>query len=328
VNRNKESIALDLRTDGALARKLIERADVVIDNFLPAQREALLGDVLAISPRAIHCSITGFDPETAEAGRPGYDLLAQAGSGLMSITGEIDGEPSKVGVALTDVLTAHYAHGAIGAALFARERTGAGVRLEVSLFGAALASLINVAQGALVTGKEAGRYGNAHPSIVPYQVFHAQDRAFAIGGGTDRHFRSLCERVIERPELAGDERFATNAARVTNREVLIPLLEAIFRTQPAEVWLARCHEVSIPCSPVRGVLEALRTEAASPLITTAGAYDTVGHPVRFDGHRLPVRMPAPGLGEHSAAIERELTSDTTPQTTAGTRAAETPGGRR
>jgi crotonobetainyl-CoA:carnitine CoA-transferase CaiB-like acyl-CoA transferase len=326
VNRNKESIALDLRVDGEAARQLIEQADVVIDNFLPAQREALLGDVLAVNPRVIHCSITGFDGDTAEANTPGYDLLAQAGSGLMSITGEKEGEPSKAGVALTDVLTAHYAHGAICAALFARERTGHGARIEVSLFGAALASLINVAQGALVTGNEARRYGNAHPSIVPYQVFHAADRTFAIGSGTERHYRLLCEKVIERPELATDERFATNAARVTNREILVPMLEEIFRSKPADEWLARMRVASIPCSPVRGVLEALRSEAARPLIANAGDYDTVLNPVRFDGERLPIRTKPPKLGEQTDDIKRELTSaSTTGRTAPRTPGTRTPG---
>lgn len=329
VNRNKESIALDLRTDRELARALISRADVVIDNFLPAQREQLLGDVLAVNSRAIHCSITGFDGDSSEANTPGYDLLAQAGSGLMSITGEKDGEPSKVGVALTDVLTAHYAHGAICAALFARERSGKGTRLGVSLFGAALASLINVAQGALVTGTEAGRYGNAHPSIVPYQLFHASDRTFAIGGGTDRHFRHLCEQVIERPELAGDERFATNSARVANRDVLVPLLDAIFRTRPAAEWLEKLRAANIPCSPVRGVLEALRSDAARPLIANAGDYETVGNPVRFDGKRLPIRRRPPKLGEQSEAIRAELTTaNTTTRKGPRTRSGRTPGGSR
>jgi crotonobetainyl-CoA:carnitine CoA-transferase CaiB-like acyl-CoA transferase len=329
VNRNKESIALDLRTDGDLARALISRADVVIDNFLPSQREQLLGDILAVNPRAIHCSITGFDGDSSEANTPGYDLLAQAGSGLMSITGEQDGEPSKVGVALTDVLTAHYAHGAICAALFARERSGRGARLEVSLFGAALASLINVAQGALVTGHEAKRYGNAHPSIVPYQLFHAADRTFAIGGGTDRHFKHLCEQVIERPELASDERFATNTARVTNRDVLVPLLDAIFRTKPAAEWLEKMRAANIPCSPVRGVLEALRSDAARPLIANAGDYETVSNPVRFDGKRLPIRHKPPKLGEQSDAIKAELTTaNTTARKEPRTRPARTPRGSR
>ncbi|HUR81822.1 MAG TPA: CoA transferase [Thermoanaerobaculia bacterium] len=302
VNRNKESIALDLRKDGAIARQLIDMADVVVDNFLPSQRAQLIGEV----PKSkIHCSIAGFDGDTTEADRPGYDLLMQAGAGLMSITGE--SEPAKIGVALADVLTAHYAHGAILAALYAREQTGEGARLEVSLFGATLASLVNVAQAALVTGSEAKRYGNAHPSIVPYQLFRAQDRLFAIGGGTDRHFRMLCERVIEKPELAADERFATNTARVTNRAALVPLLESIFATRDAAHWVERCREASIPASLVRGVLEALRSDEARPLIAKLDDFETVGHPVRIDGRRLPVRRRPPKLGEHSEALKRELT---------------------
>ena len=328
VNRGKESLALDLRSDEGkrLARALIERADVVIDNFLPAQRHALgLSD---LPERVIHCSISGFDGDTAEANTPGYDLLAQAASGLMAITGDPAGEPAKVGVALADVLTGHYAHGAICAALYARERTGRGARLEISLFSAALASLVNVAQGSLATGHEARRYGDAHPSIVPYQLFHGSDREFAIGGGTDRHFRFLCERVIERPELAADARYATNGARVAHREELVTLLEGIFRTQPADVWVARCRAASIPASLVQGVLEALRSEPARPLVGTiehpdAGAYETIRHPVRFDGERLPLGSAPPRLGQHTEAIVRELSDlSTTAQTAPGSR--ETP----
>jgi len=303
VNRNKESLALDLRSEEgrAVASELIDFADVVVDNFLPSQRQALLGDV----PQGkIHCSITGFDPETPEANRPGYDLLAQAGAGLMSITG--GSEPSKIGVALADVLTAHYAHGAILAALYAREKTGEGARLEISLFGATVASLVNVAQAALATGHEAKRYGNAHPSIVPYQLFYAKDRPFAIGGGTDRHFRLLCERVIERPQLAADPRFTTNVTRVTNRAALVPLLESIFSTQEAAVWVDRCRDANIPASLVRGVLEALRSEEAKPLLARHGEFETVGHPVRIDGERFPVRRHPPKLGEHTEEVKREL----------------------
>jgi crotonobetainyl-CoA:carnitine CoA-transferase CaiB-like acyl-CoA transferase len=308
VNRNKESLALDLRSEEGreLARLLIERADVVVDNFLPSQREAL--GLRDLPPRVVHCSIGGFDGDTAEANTPGYDLLAQAGAGLMSITGEA--EPVKIGVALSDVLTAHHAYGAICAALVNRERTGSGARLEISLFSATLASLVNVAQGALVTGEEARRFGNAHPSIVPYQLFHASDRPFAIGGGTDRHWRLLCERVLERPELADDERFATNAGRVQHRQVLVPLLESIFATAPAEQWVARCREAAIPVSLVQGVLEALRSEPAQPLLATvehpAGTYQAVKNPVRWNGGRLPIRSAPPRLGEHTASIIAEL----------------------
>jgi crotonobetainyl-CoA:carnitine CoA-transferase CaiB-like acyl-CoA transferase len=324
VNRNKESLALDLRTDEgrAMAQALIERADVVVDNFLPSQRKELLGELPATK---IHCSIAGFDPETEEANRPGYDLLAQAGAGLMAITG--DAEPVKTGVALADVLTAHYAHGAICAALFARERTGEGARLEISLFGATLASLVNVAQAALTTGNEARRYGNAHPSIVPYQLFHARDRAFAIGGGTDRHYRLLCERVIARPELAADARFATNAARVANRSALVPLLEAIFAAEDAQHWVDCCRDANIPASLVRGVLEALRSDEAQPLLARLDGFETVAHPVRMNGERFPVRRHPPRLGEHTEALTRELTD--TPARTAGrSRRTRTPRGRR
>ena len=229
---------------------------------------------------------------------------------MMAITGPV-GEPMKSGVAYADVLTGHYAHGAICAALYAREKTGRGARVEVSLFGAAVASLVNVSQGALATGREPRSFGNAHPSIVPYQVFHAADRVFAIGGGTDRHFRHLCERVIERPELATDERFATNGARVTNREALVALLEPMFRARPAAEWVARCRAAGIPASLVQGVLEALRSEVARPLIGTlehpdVGAFEVVRHPVRFDGERLPLRDAPPRLGEDTEAIVREL----------------------
>jgi crotonobetainyl-CoA:carnitine CoA-transferase CaiB-like acyl-CoA transferase len=313
INRNKESLTLDLKSNEGAgnARRLIERADVVVDNFLPAQKESLGFAPRSLNPRVIHCTIAGFDSDTDEANSPGYDLLAQAGSGLMSITGEADGEPMKIGVALADVLTAHYAFGAICAALRGRERTGEGASLEISLFSAAVASLANVAQSVLVTGKEAVRYGNAHPSIVPYQVFHASDRAFAIGVGTDRHFAQLCERVLRRPELAQDQRFATNSQRVNHRGVLIEILDEEFRNRTAAQWLGRCRRASIPASLVNGVREALRTSAARDLIGTVshagiGAFEAVRNPVRIDGRRHAIGSAPPLLGEHTAAILEEL----------------------
>ena len=309
VNRNKESIAIDLKSEegAAAARRLIERADVVVDNFLPAQKESLRFAPREINPRAVHCTIAGFDSDTDDANTPGYDLLAQAGSGLMSITGEADGEPMKIGVALADVLTAHYAFGAICAAL----RTGEGASLEVSLFSATIASLANVAQNVLVTGAEAARYGNAHPSIVPYQVFHGSDRPFAIGAGTDRHFAQLCERVLRRPELSRDKRFATNAERVKHRAVLVPILESEFLARTAAQWVARCRRAAIPASLVRGVREALRTPAARALVESVehgeiGAYGAVRNPVRLDGRRHDIGSPPPSLGQHTEAILREL----------------------
>jgi len=311
INRNKESIALDLRSGRgrAIANALVARADVVVDNFLPPQREALgltFAATRAINERVIHCSISGFDSGTPDAATPGYDLLAQAGAGLMSITGEAEGEPAKAGVAVADILTAHYAYGAINAALFARERSGEGAAIEVSLFGATVASLINVAQNVLVTGAEASRHGNEHASIVPYQLFHGSDRPFVIGAGTDRHFETLCTRVLNDPELARDPHYATNAARVASRRTLIPLLEARFEERPADEWVARCREASVPASLVRGVREALQES----LLVENGM---VRNPVRFNGERLPIRSAPPELGADTDRIVRELFGDRDPE---------------
>lgn len=311
VNRNKESVAIDLKSIDGLkfAKKLIARADVVVDNFLPSQRAQLIGKT---GRRAIHCSISGFDSDTSERDTPGYDLLAQAGSGLMAITGEPGGEPMKAGVALSDVLTAHHAAGAICAALYAREKTGRGARIEVSLFGSTIASLVNVAQNALVTGSEPPRWGNAHASIVPYQVFHGSDRAFAVGAGTDRHFAYLCD-VIGRNDLLEDKRFSTNAARVEHRAELVPMLDGIFRTRRAAEWVERCRRVSIPVALVQGVREALESEPGRALVVAldhpdAGRYETVRSPILFGGTRFPIRSAPPLLGQHTEKVMRELTS--------------------
>jgi crotonobetainyl-CoA:carnitine CoA-transferase CaiB-like acyl-CoA transferase len=201
---------------------------------------------------------------------------------------------------------ADYAFGAICAALRGRETTGEGASLEISLFSATLASLVNVAQNVLVTGAEAQRFGNAHPSIVPYQLFHAADRPFAVGAGTDRHFRDLCERVLRRPELANDARFATNAQRVAHREELVALLESEFATRRAAEWVRRCRRAAIPVSLVRGVREALRTDAGRALVAEVGHAETVRNPVRFNGARHAAGTAPPLLGEHTEGVLREL----------------------
>ena len=303
-------MAVDLKsTSGSdIARRLVERADVVVDNFLPAQRAALLPK---IPRRVVHCAITGYDSDTAERDKPGYDLLAQAESGLMSITGEPDRDPMKAGVAISDILTAHYAFGAIISALYQREKTGEGASLEISLFAASMASLINVAQNVLLTGKEGKRFGNAHPSIVPYQVFHGSDRAFVVGAGTDRHFQLLCTRVLDRDDLAEDRRFATNPGRVKHRTALIRILARAFRRDRASQWVARCRKASVPASLVRGVREALRSPACRALVDAIdhpviGTYEALRNPIRIDGHRRGVGAPPPALGEDTEKILREL----------------------
>ncbi len=300
VNRNKESITLNLKTkEGrAIAGELAKRADVVIDNFLPTRRTLLP----KIPRKVIHCSITGYD----EGSAPGYDLLAQAESGLMAITGEAHGGPMRAGVALADVLAGHHAVGAICAALFARGRSGRGERIEISLFSSTIASLVNIAQAVLLTGSEAGRHGHAHPSIVPYQMFSASDRPFVVGAGTDRHFADTCE-VIGKPELATDVRFATNADRVRNREALIPFLENVFRKRKAADWIARCQKSGVPAALVQGVREALRTATLVDIDhPVVGQYAAVANPLRFSGSRFPVRKAPPTLGQHTKAILREL----------------------
>lgn len=310
INRSKESLTLNLKSEegAAIARELMARADVVVDNFLDAQKRTLgFADPRSIQPRAVHCTIRGYDADTPEGEVPGYDLLAQAGTGLMAITGESAGDPMKVGVALSDVLTAHYAFGAICAALV----KGEGASLEVSLFGATVASLVNVAQSALLTHTEARRYGNAHASIVPYQLFHASDRPFAIGVGTDRHFQLLCSGVLGSEALATDPRFATNALRVEHRAELIATLESLFRTKKASLWVQRCRRAAIPASLVRGVREALRTEGGRALVDTLehpelGAYEALRNPVRVDGKRRDAGTAPPALGEHTNRILREL----------------------
>ena len=224
VNRNKESIALDLASpEGAESvRRLARRADVLVENFPPGGLEKFglsAGELRRENPRLVTASITGFGPRGPDASAPGFDLLAQAGAGLMAITGTAESGPTKVGVAVSDLLAGCYAAIGILAALTARERTGRGTHVETDLFSATLGSLINVAQSALVTGEEAARHGNAHPQIVPYRTFDASDGAFVLGVGTDRQFERLAA-LVGRPEWAADERYRANDGRVRHRAEL------------------------------------------------------------------------------------------------------------
>jgi crotonobetainyl-CoA:carnitine CoA-transferase CaiB-like acyl-CoA transferase len=308
VNRGKRSITVDLgRPEGReVVGRLARGADVVLENFRRGTAERLgvgYDDLTRDNPRLVYCSISGFGARGPDA-RAGYDFVVQAESGLMAITGERDARPTKVGVAVVDVLTGYAAATSILAALTARATSGRGTRLEVSLLDSALSALVNVAAAALVTGAEPLRYGNAHPNIVPYQTFDAADGAIAVAAANDGLFRRLCT-VLERPELAEDERFRTNPLRVEHREELIPELERVFVTRPAAEWLAELDRAGVPAGKVRAVLEALAAPAATFYVEhpTAGRLPLVTSPVR---PAAPVPLPPPLLGQHTREILAEL----------------------
>src|SRR4051794_28067711 len=251
VNRSKRSCAIDLSEPegGGLALELCAGADVVVENFRAGGAERLgvgFEQVSARNPGVVYCSITGFGSDREPAGRPGYDFVAQAESGLMSITGAAGGPPYKVGVALVDVLTGLHAAAAVTAALHG----GRGARIEVPLLDSALSGLVNVGQGALVTGDAPGRYGNAHPSIVPYQDLATADGPVVVAAPNDGLFRALC-REIGAPGLPADERFATTAARVRNRHALIPLLEGRLASARADEWVERLGAAGVPVGKIR-----------------------------------------------------------------------------
>ena len=311
VNRNKRSCALDLsQPEGhALALELCARADIVIENFKVGGADRLgvgYEDVRERNPAVVYCSITGFGSEREPLGRPGYDFVAQAESGLMSITGPEDGPPYKVGVALVDVLTGLHAAAAVLAGL----NGGEGARIEVPLLDSGLAGLVNVAQNALVTGRDPERHGNAHPNIVPYQDFETSSGRIAVAAANDGLFRALCS-VIGLTELPSDERFATNAGRVEHRRELVPLLQERFRERSAEEWLADLDAAGVPAGKVRTVPDALSAAAAAGRAATvtldhptAGALDLVASPIWGATRTDPT--PPPLLGEHTAEVLGEL----------------------
>jgi crotonobetainyl-CoA:carnitine CoA-transferase CaiB-like acyl-CoA transferase len=261
VNRNKRSVVLDLRDDTDLtrARELALSADVLVENFRPGLMAGLglaYEDLEPANPGLVYCSITGFGP--GEGARlPGYDLLVQALGGLMSITGEPDRDPQKVGVAVVDILTGLFATSGILAAIRHRDRSDRGQKVEVSLLASLLAALVNQASAYTAGGVVPQRMGNAHPSISPYELYDAADGQLVIAVGNDRQFRALCE-TIDRPELADDARFATNTDRVANRDELREELDRALREQPADHWSEVLTEARVPAGPVNDMGAAFR----------------------------------------------------------------------
>ncbi len=311
INRNKESIALDLATAAGAesVRRLAGRADVLVENFPPGGLEKFglsLAELRGANPRLVTASITGYGRTGPESSAPGFDLLAQAGAGLMAITGEADGEATKVGIAVSDLLAGCYTAIGILAALAGRGRPEQGRHVEVDLFSSTLASLINVAQSALLTGDEARRHGNAHPQIVPYRTFEASDGAFVLGVGTDPQFERLAA-LVGRPEWAGEGPFATNEARVTRREELERELSAVFAGESRATWVERCRRAGIPAGPVRGPLEALRSDTARALgsVLEARGVSFVASPIRVEGGEPRLRFP-PELDADGERLRREF----------------------
>jgi crotonobetainyl-CoA:carnitine CoA-transferase CaiB-like acyl-CoA transferase len=321
VNRNKRAIRLDIKSDdGAdVLRRLLSDADVFVENLRPGALGRLgFGDdaLRALNPRLVHLAISGYGPTGPAADRPGYDFVIQAVGGLMSITGEADedgGRPTKVGVAISDVVTGLHATIGILAALLARD--GTGQRVDVSLLGSTLAVLVNQAQNAFVTGHAPGRRGNAHPNIVPYETFATADGVLAVAVGSERQWPRFCE-AVGLAELATDPRFATNGDRVDHRAELRPLIADRIARRPTAEWATALEAAEVPFGPIADVREAFDSPEAAELGMSVevehpafGVLRQVGIPIRFESTPGAVRTPPPLLGEHTAEVLAEAGYD-------------------
>jgi len=321
ANRGKRSVTVDIsKAEGQqLVRKLAAAADIVVENYKVGQLARYGLDyarLAAENPRLIYCSITGFGQDGPYKDRAGYDFIIQAMGGFMSITGERDdlpgGGPQKAGVAVSDLMTGMYTTVAVLAAVAQRERTGTGQYIDMALFDTMIAMLANMNMNYLTTGRAPGRAGNAHQNIVPYQVFAAADGHVVIAVGNDGQYAKFCE-IAGRPDLATDPRFATNAERVRNRAVLVPLLEAIVRERPAAFWAEKLEAAGVPCGPINSIAQALadpqavargiRIDLPHP---TAGTVPLVGMPIRMSASSPSYERPPPLLGEHTDEVLREV----------------------
>jgi crotonobetainyl-CoA:carnitine CoA-transferase CaiB-like acyl-CoA transferase len=318
INRNKRSVALDLGTSEGrrAARRLAERADVVVENFKPGTMERLglsYEEVSATNPAVVYCSVSGFGTTGAGASLLGYDFIVQAVGGLMDITGPGVGEPTKVGVAVVDVLTGLYLANAILAALLARPRTGRGQRVEVDLMSCLLAGLVNQASTFVTTGEVPRAMGNRHPTVSPYEMFMAADRPLIVAVGNDGQFAALA-RVLEMEWLAADERFVTNSARVTHREELGEIIQRRLREQPAQEWLERFESSNVPSGLVNDLSEAFALAerlGLSPVVrvgdpSSGDEVAQVADPMRLSASPVTYRRRPPRLGEHTDEVLREL----------------------
>jgi crotonobetainyl-CoA:carnitine CoA-transferase CaiB-like acyl-CoA transferase len=317
VNRNKRSITLNMavKPGQEVLAGLVAQCDVLVENFKVGTLEkwGFSNEWLqANAPRVIRCSITGYGSTGPKAGLPGYDFILQAESGLMSICGEPDGAPMKYGVAIVDICTGMLACNSILAALQARHATGRGQHVEVSLHDSSLAMLANVASNHLVSGRDARRFGNGHPNIVPYTAYAVRDGMIAVAVGNDAQFGKFAA-VLEHPEWAKDARFATNPDRVTNRDALDSAVEEILRTRSAGEWLDKLTSAGIPCGKINSVAEALgspHAEAREMVRTvrhpSAGEVKMLGIPLRFSETPASIRSAPPTLGQHTDDVLRDV----------------------
>lgn len=317
ANRNKRSITINLKSAAGieLIRRLALVSDVVIENFKPGTMARFGLDypaLAALNPRLIYCSLTGYGQTGPYRDRPGYDFVIQAQGGLMSITGAVDGEPAKVGVAIADITTGLFAATAILAALHARTLSGCGQYIDVALLDSQIAWLANVAQNYLATGKTPARHGNAHPSIVPYETFPTADGELALAVGTDEQYRRFCE-LTQRMDLYDDPRFRTNAARVEHRTTLIPLLRALFQTRATNQWIDLLLGIGVPAGPINSVAAAIedphvqaRNMVQAIDHPTAGAIKVLGPVAKFSRTPAAVRRAPPPLGFDTKQVLHEL----------------------
>jgi crotonobetainyl-CoA:carnitine CoA-transferase CaiB-like acyl-CoA transferase len=310
LNRNKQSITLDYTTPEGREKLLglLARATVLVENFRPGTLARYGLDYASLHethPGLIYCSISGYGQTGPSASRAGYDFIAQAESGIMAVTGEVEGEPLRVGVPVGDVSAGMFGAMAILAALYYRARTGKGQHIYISLLETTMSMLSNVSSNYLISGEEPRRYGNGHPNIVPYQAFQTSDGYIAVGCGNDRLYQALC-RLLEREDLATDARFATNPLRVTHRAELIPVLQEAFLQRTTEEWLPRLREAGIPCGAINKVSQAFNDPQirARGLVwecehPTAGTIKLVGSPMHFSETPTRLYKAPPLLGEHN-----------------------------
>jgi len=318
MNRNKRSITVDLQTpEGVkLIHDLLPQFDVVIQNFKTGGAEKLgLGyeQLKALKPDLIYCSVAGYNSAGPEARRPGYDLVIQGEAGLMALNGEASQPPLKFGVAVVDMMTGMYAAQAVLAALFRRERTGKGRLIEMALYDCGLMVTGYYGLDAMLLGRDPQRYGNAHPSIVPYGMFEAADGPLIIAVGNNSQFDKLCREVIGRPDIVEDPRYATNVERARNRQTLLPMMVELIGSFPRDVLLQRLAAAGIPCGQVAGLHEALTSERTRQggLLQemphpVAGTTHVFAPPYRLDGQRLPIRNAPPTLGEGTREVLQKL----------------------